>query len=163
MTATIPTMNTQVVVAKPHAVPVPETYREKAARKFKENPWVPLGALATVGALVVATVKMRRGESRSFNQWLRVRVAAQGLTIVAVCAGAFAMRRTDASAVPSADADAERRRAEKIAREKGEFEERLRDAEQAHQADAALRNEAQSGPPSPSDARGSSWLPWASK
>ncbi|KAG6876095.1 hypothetical protein C0992_000971 [Termitomyces sp. T32_za158] len=153
-----------VVVPKPHPVPAPETYQEKATRKFKENPWVPLGALATVGALVVATVKMRRGQSQSFNQWLRVRVAAQGLTIVAICVGTWSMRPKDplTGSLPSADADAERRRAEKIAKEKDEFEERLRGAEKAHQAEVEMRNQANRGPGSAGEVRGgwSSWLPW---
>ncbi|GLB39789.1 putative hypoxia induced protein conserved region [Lyophyllum shimeji] len=137
-------MSSAATVAKPRHVPGMETYREKAARKFKENPWVPLGSMATVGALVVAMVKMRRGQSQSFNHWLRVRVAAQGLTIVAIVVGAQAFRPKDAEA-PGGDAgsmndvDAERRRMEKLAREKDEFEERLRGAEEAHELEKGLR------------------------
>lgn len=32
-----------VAVPKHAHVPGMETYREKAARKFKQNPWVPIG------------------------------------------------------------------------------------------------------------------------
>ncbi|KAF8892955.1 hypoxia induced protein conserved region-domain-containing protein [Infundibulicybe gibba] len=127
----------------PPRPPVMETYREKATRKFHENPWVPLGSLATVGALVTAMVKMRRGESRSFNHWLRVRVAAQGLTIVALVAGTYSLApgtkpATLPDGTPDPDAgarggvleqEAERRREERKSRERGEFEERVREAE----------------------------------
>ncbi|KAG6864841.1 hypothetical protein C0991_006865 [Blastosporella zonata] len=179
-------MNTQVIVSKPHPVPVMETYREKASRKFKENPWVPLGALATVGALVTATVKMRRGQSQSFNKWLRVRVAAQGLTIVAVCIGTWGFRPQgpfSSSSSPSTsvdtsdptltrnDVDVERRRLEKMAREKDEFEERLRGAEQAHEAETGLRatrgrkegpgSVKEVGDASVSNGGWSAWLPWS--
>ncbi|KAG5351449.1 hypothetical protein E4T56_gene12640 [Termitomyces sp. T112] len=166
-------MSSRVIVPKPHPVPATETYREKAARKFKENPWVPLGSLATVGALVVAMVKMRRGQPHSFNQWLRVRVAAQGLTILAICAGTWSMRSRDplaasSSSAPAVDVDVERRRLDKMAKEKKEFEERLRGAEQAHQAEVELRTSPGSnrGPGSPSEMRDrvsggwSVWPPW---
>jgi len=118
-----------------------ETYREKAIRKFKQNPWVPIGCAATVGALTVAMFKLRRGQSQSFNYWLRARVAAQGLTIVALVAGTYSLRpkQGDNDAVLSAAAaDAERNRLEKAAREREEFEERLRDAEVAHALETKL-------------------------
>ncbi|PFH53454.1 hypothetical protein AMATHDRAFT_54504 [Amanita thiersii Skay4041] len=121
-------------------VPPMETYREKAVRKFKENPLVPLGALATVAALVVASVKMKRGESQKLNHWLRVRVAAQGFTVLAVCAGTYAYRKRERDAVavndieklPRNEADVETHRQQKLEKERREFEERLKDAEEAH-------------------------------
>ncbi|KAI0044005.1 hypothetical protein FA95DRAFT_1478227, partial [Auriscalpium vulgare] len=67
-----------------------ETYREKALRKFKQQPLVPLGAAATTVALIVAMVKMRKGQQHSFNNWLRVRILAQGLTVAAVVGGSWA-------------------------------------------------------------------------
>ena len=103
------------------------------------------GALATVGALIVASVKLRRGESQKFNYWLRMRVAAQGLTIVALVAGTWSLRPKDNES-PVADVtatrndmDLERRRLEKIAKEKEEFEERLKGAERAAGIEAQLR------------------------
>ncbi|KAF8065106.1 hypoxia induced protein conserved region-domain-containing protein [Lyophyllum atratum] len=156
-------MSNPTTIATPRHVPGMETYREKASRKFKENPWVPLGSLATVGALVVAMVKMRRGQSHSFNHWLRVRVAAQGLTIVAIVAGTYSMRNKDvgASSDPTLtrnDVDVEQRRLEKVAREKDEFEERLRGAEEAHDLESELRKARRNGreptnPGSASEAR----------
>ncbi|KAF8186411.1 altered inheritance of mitochondria protein 31, mitochondrial [Pholiota molesta] len=64
-----------------------ESWTEKAQRKFKENPWVPLGCLATTGALVMSAVKMRQGQSQRMNYWLRARVALQGATLVALVGG----------------------------------------------------------------------------
>lgn len=171
-------MSNPVTVARPGHIPGMETYREKAVRKFKENPWVPLGSLATVGALVTAMVKLKRGQSHSFNTWLRVRVAAQGLTIVAIVAGTYSLRPksppTDEAADPTLtrnDVDVERRRLEKIAREKGEFEERLKEAEDATRAETELRanllskKSAQTGSasePTEAKAAGSSagWTSW---
>lgn len=99
--------------------------------------------MITVGALVTAMVKMRRGQSKSFNHWLRVRVAAQGLTIVALVVGTYSMRPKEAEGSDPTqsrnDADVERRRLEKIAREKEEFEERLKEAEDAHVMEAEFR------------------------
>ncbi|KAF5384168.1 hypothetical protein D9615_003361 [Tricholomella constricta] len=165
------------VAVKPH-IPGMETYREKATRKFKENPWVPLGSMATVGALIVAMVKMRRGQSHSFNRWLRVRVAAQGLTLVAIVVGTYSLRpkndlRTDDPTLTGNDADVERRRLEKLAKEHDEFEERLKGAQEAHVLESELKSgrrgwqptkpgsasEVRDSAPSSSNA-GGSWLGW---
>ncbi|KAF8655732.1 hypothetical protein AX16_002969 [Volvariella volvacea WC 439] len=125
-----------------HAPVTMETYREKATRKFKENPWVPLGSLATVGALVTAMVKMRRGQSKSFNNWLRVRVAAQGLTVVAIVAGTYNLgaRREEGSLKTMSEADTERAAQEKAERERLAFEDRLKEAEITHELETALKN-----------------------
>jgi len=40
----------------------------------------------------MATRQLRRGNRVSMNQWLRVRVAAQGFTILAICTYGFALR-----------------------------------------------------------------------
>jgi hypothetical protein len=79
-------------------------------------------------------VKMRRGESRSLNNWLRVRVLAQGLTICAVVVGTWSLGHRAAGGAP-AEADLERRREEKAGRDRKAFEERLRVAEEAHGAE----------------------------
>jgi len=86
-------------------------------------------------------VKMRRGESRSFNNWLRVRVIAQGLTIVAVVAGTYsfgyrqATPSNNAGGKSQVEVDLEVRREEKVGRERAAFEERLRVAEEMHKAE----------------------------
>ncbi|KAF9224968.1 hypothetical protein BS17DRAFT_59188 [Gyrodon lividus] len=63
-----------------------ESYGERAMRKLKEEPLVPIGTFFTVGAFTMAMIKLRRRESQSLNRWMRVRVAAQAFTIAAVCA-----------------------------------------------------------------------------
>ncbi|KAE9387782.1 hypothetical protein BT96DRAFT_948111 [Gymnopus androsaceus JB14] len=66
-----------------------EGYKEKAIRKTMENPWVPLGTLVTAGALVMAAVRLRQGDSRKFQVWLRFRVAFQAFTIFAILGGLY--------------------------------------------------------------------------
>jgi len=119
------------------AVPT-ETYREKALRKFKQQPLVPVGAAATTVALVIAMTKMRKGQSHSFNNWLRVRIVAQGLTVAAVVAGSWAY----GSARPTPELDATAAR-DKAAEERIAFEERLRLAEEVTRAESG------STPPTP--------------
>jgi len=68
---------------------------------------------------------MRKGQSHSFNNWLRVRIIAQGLTVAAVVAGSWAY----GSARPTPELDATAAR-DKAAEERIAFEERLRLAEE---------------------------------
>ncbi|TFK75659.1 hypothetical protein BDN72DRAFT_810559, partial [Pluteus cervinus] len=162
-------------LAVPHRKTAPgaETYREKATRKFKENPWVPAGktgCLLTVGALVTAMVKMRRGESRSFNNWLRLRVAAQGLTIGALVLGGytFSTKKEEGTLGSQNDFEVEKRREEKLAKERTEFEDRLKEAEAVHAfetgaAAAPAQNVPSTPPPSSQSTTaqsGSKWFGW---
>ncbi|XP_031575335.1 HIG1 domain family member 2A, mitochondrial-like isoform X2 [Actinia tenebrosa] len=64
-----------------------ETAKEKFARKARENPFVPIGCLLTVGALGYGLVSFKRGDVRMQQYMMRARVAAQGFTILAVCGG----------------------------------------------------------------------------
>jgi hypothetical protein len=50
------------------------------------------GVFATVVAVTMASRQFRRGDRVSMNQWLRVRVAAQGFTLLAICTYGFALR-----------------------------------------------------------------------
>ncbi|EEB88337.1 hypothetical protein MPER_13878, partial [Moniliophthora perniciosa FA553] len=50
-----------------------ETLGEKAIRKCKENPIVPIGALATTTALIMAYKNLRSRNSKNFQYWLRAR------------------------------------------------------------------------------------------
>jgi len=113
-----------------HSAVSTETYREKALRKFKQQPLVPVGAAATTVALVIAMTKMRKGQSRSFNNWLRVRIVAQGLTVTAVVAGSWAYG--SARPMPELDASAAR---DKAAEERIAFEDRMRLAEEVTRAE----------------------------
>ncbi|KAF8352107.1 altered inheritance of mitochondria protein 31, mitochondrial, partial [Amanita rubescens] len=124
-----------------------ELWSEKFMRKVKQNPWVPLGAIATTATLVIASIKMRRGESQKMNHWLRARVAAQGFTILAICGGAYLVNKREKEAIAakgsndvSQESAAENRKQEK---ERREFEERLKNAEEAHRIEVQGRNNAQ--------------------
>ncbi|XP_041979752.1 HIG1 domain family member 2A [Aricia agestis] len=64
-----------------------ETQSDKFARKFKENPFVPIGCLATVGALSYGLWCFRRGKSKMSQTMMRLRIVAQGFTVVALVSG----------------------------------------------------------------------------
>jgi hypothetical protein len=83
---------------------------------------------------VIAMTKMRKGQSRSFNNWLRLRILAQGLTVAAVVAGSWAYGSARPAAMPELDASAAR---EKVAEERAAFEDRLRVAEEVTRAESA--------------------------
>jgi len=120
-----------------------ETWGEKFSRKFKENPWVPLGCLATCGALVMSAAKMRAGKSTSMNYWLRARVVLQGVTLVALVAGSMALQKEKNTQIsdlgigaadgglPRNEAATELSREKKKILEQQEFEERMKDAQAA--------------------------------
>ncbi|GAA5909835.1 respiratory supercomplex assembly factor RCF1 [Sporobolomyces salmoneus] len=71
----------------PELPPPPKNMWDKFSRKFKEEPLVPIGCLATVVALVAASSALQKGNRAQFNKMLRYRVAAQGLTVVAALGG----------------------------------------------------------------------------
>ncbi|KAJ8495279.1 hypothetical protein ONZ45_g1789 [Pleurotus djamor] len=146
---------------QPQRVFVPETYSEKAVRRFKQNPWVPIGTLATCAALITAMYKMRQGDSRSFNRWLRVRVIAQGLTVAAMVGGTYTLGARNLQASRAEEEQERIRRAEeKREEERRGFEERLRDAEEAHRAEMAFV-EAENAATAPSPTKQSkSWSEW---
>ncbi|GJQ71471.1 hypothetical protein Trydic_g11193 [Trypoxylus dichotomus] len=64
-----------------------ETTKEKMIRKIKENPFVPLGCLATTMALGYGLWSFRTGQKKMSQYMMRTRVVAQGFTIVALIAG----------------------------------------------------------------------------
>ena len=103
---------------------------------------IKAGATATVVTLVVASIKMRRGESQKMNHWLRARVAAQGLTILGICGGAYLVNKREREASASSDVSqgVENRKLEK---ERREFGERLKNAEEAHRMEIQGRNNIQ--------------------
>ncbi|KAI0317809.1 hypoxia induced protein conserved region-domain-containing protein, partial [Amylostereum chailletii] len=111
----------------------PETYREKALRKFKQQPFVPIGALATTAALVIAMSKMRKGESKSLNTWLRVRVLAQGLTVGAIVLGSWTLGTGRAAQTHVQESAAAA--LEKVEAESAGFKARLREAEESHRVE----------------------------
>lgn len=68
-------------------------YHELVWKKCKENPFVPVGMLATFVAVTTAIVKMKSGNKESANLWFRWRVIAQGATIGALALGAMYEQR----------------------------------------------------------------------
>lgn len=149
-------------------LPAMETWTEKFTRKFKENPLVPLGAAATVATLIIASKKMRRGESQQMNHWLRARVAAQGFTILAICGGAYWVNKqkreaalAEAISNQGTRVDAETLRLDK---ERKEFEERLQEAEKAHrimtESQGSGTGSSKAGESNTSPTSTPTWLGW---
>lgn len=64
-----------------------ESQYERLTRKFREEPFVPLGILATCTALFGASVALRKGNQRNANRYFRWRIYAQGFTVLAMVAG----------------------------------------------------------------------------
>lgn len=126
--------------------------------------------LATVASLTIAFKRMQERDAVGYQRWLRARVLAQGLTIVAiVVAGVQEMgvgvltggARTAAAAVPPTSPWESR-----------EFEKRLKQAEEAHRAEAGEPEPASPivravGVAAPAPQAGSSswisWLRWGKK
>ncbi|RDA86190.1 hypothetical protein CP532_3485 [Ophiocordyceps camponoti-leonardi (nom. inval.)] len=66
-----------------------ERKMHKIVRKLKEEPLIPLGLGLTVFAFVNAYRAVRRGDSHQANRFFRLRVAAQGFTILAMVGGSI--------------------------------------------------------------------------
>ncbi|TIC01122.1 terpene synthase [Wallemia mellicola] len=84
------TMASQPPIPPPAPKPLPlgyESPKDKAYRKFVEQPLVPIGIGATIIALTRAAMEIRRGNSRAANKFFRYRVYAQGATVVAAVGG----------------------------------------------------------------------------
>ncbi|WVQ71058.1 hypothetical protein IAR50_000583 [Cryptococcus sp. DSM 104548] len=76
------------------------SWPQMVLRKCKEQPAVPLGAGATVAALLGATYHLRRGNRNRFNQFLRWRIYAQGLTVAALMVyGINEMKQREAAGI----------------------------------------------------------------
>ncbi|XP_021962661.1 HIG1 domain family member 2A, mitochondrial [Folsomia candida] len=71
-----------------YAFPVEGT-TGKLSRKIKENPFVPLGAVATLAALTYGLWCFRQGRSQHSQYMMRARIGAQGLTVAAILGGFF--------------------------------------------------------------------------
>ncbi|KAG0177509.1 Respiratory supercomplex factor 1, mitochondrial [Apophysomyces sp. BC1034] len=66
-----------------------ESAWDRMKRKSKEEPLVPAGVALTCFALVAATVGVKTGNKAYANNMFRLRVAAQGFTVVAMVAGSL--------------------------------------------------------------------------
>ncbi|EFN69763.1 HIG1 domain family member 2A [Camponotus floridanus] len=66
---------------------VVETIFDKAKRKTRENPLVPIGCFATTAALTAGLISFIRGKSQMQQYMMRARVGAQAFTIISIVAG----------------------------------------------------------------------------
>jgi len=64
-----------------------EPAKEKLIRKFKENPFVPIGCGLTAFALIYGLQSFRHGKQRMSQNMMRLRIGAQGFTIAALLVG----------------------------------------------------------------------------
>ncbi|EJD05300.1 uncharacterized protein FOMMEDRAFT_131868 [Fomitiporia mediterranea MF3/22] len=145
---------------------------DKAGRQMRKHPLIPTGMIATVGALTMALKRMQQRDAVGYQRWLRARVLAQGLTIVAiVVAGVQEMGvgvltgNANSIAHPPA-----------TEWESREFEKRLKEAEDTHHAETGFgpsssRNTQNDTPPSsivqavhsaapPPQSSSSTWMSW---
>ena len=100
--------------------------------------------LATVGALSMAFKRMQQRDGVGYQRWLRARVVAQGLTIVAIVAAGvqeMGVGVLTGNARPVAPPPTS-------AWESAEFEKRLKDAEEAHRLEGGGTGSAGSASPS---------------
>ncbi|XP_058505798.1 HIG1 domain family member 2A, mitochondrial [Solea solea] len=67
-----------------------ESFKEKCMRKAKENPFVPIGCLATAGVLMYGLRAFQQGNTKGSQLLMRGRIAAQGFTVVALVVGVLA-------------------------------------------------------------------------
>jgi len=67
----------------------PETSKQKLVRRCKEQPLIPIGSLCTAGALIYGLVSMKRGDRFMSQRMMRLRIMAQGFTVMACLAGVF--------------------------------------------------------------------------
>lgn len=103
-----------------------------------------LGCLATTGALVMSAIKMRQGQSKTMNYWLRARVVLQGLTLVVLVAGSMTIQKSrrkkieeiGADGLPRNEAASELSREQKKEKERQEFADRLEEARQASEMES---------------------------
>jgi hypothetical protein len=64
-----------------------EGFSEKFMRKTKANPFVPIGLAMTIGALSYGLWQLKTGDRVMSQKMMRLRVAAQGFTLVALLGG----------------------------------------------------------------------------
>ncbi|CDS09242.1 hypothetical protein K492DRAFT_172297 [Lichtheimia hyalospora FSU 10163] len=66
-----------------------ESAWDRMKRKSREEPLVPAGVALTCFALIAATVGVKTGNRAYANNMFRLRVAAQGFTVLAMVGGSL--------------------------------------------------------------------------
>ncbi|XP_070793271.1 HIG1 domain family member 2A, mitochondrial [Pituophis catenifer annectens] len=64
-----------------------EPFQSKFVRKFRENPFVPLGCLGTAGILTYGLICFINNKPKQSQMMMRARVIAQGLTVASLLVG----------------------------------------------------------------------------
>ncbi|XP_063783976.1 HIG1 domain family member 2A, mitochondrial [Pseudophryne corroboree] len=64
-----------------------EQLKSKFMRKIQENPFVPIGCLATAGALTYGLIAFKQGKTRQSQLSMRARILSQGFTVAALMVG----------------------------------------------------------------------------
>lgn len=67
-----------------------ETNKDKFIRKIKENPFVPVGGIASGIALLCGLWSFKAGRMQMSQQMMRLRVLSHGLTVTALVTGLLA-------------------------------------------------------------------------
>jgi len=114
---------------------------DKIVAQLKKHPLVPGGMLATCGALGMAFRRLHQRDSAGYQRWLRARVLAQGLTVVAIVAAGM-QEFGSRSAVESSPSLPPMSPSERLA-----FEKRMKEAEEAHYAETRILDQERSPPP----------------
>ncbi|XP_075065230.1 HIG1 domain family member 2A, mitochondrial [Mixophyes fleayi] len=64
-----------------------EQLKSKFRRKLQENPFVPIGCLATAGVLTYGLIAFKQGKTRQSQLLMRARILSQGFTVAALMVG----------------------------------------------------------------------------
>ncbi|XP_072002370.1 HIG1 domain family member 2A, mitochondrial [Engystomops pustulosus] len=64
-----------------------EEFSSKFMRKVRENPFVPIGCLATAGVLTFGLIAFKQGKTRQSQLLMRARILSQGFTVAAIMVG----------------------------------------------------------------------------
>merc|ERR1712083_639677 len=80
-----------------------EAPSEKLVRKFKENPFLPIGCGATTFFLVNGLFKFGRKDSEGSQKMMRGRIVAQGFTVMALLTGIMVSMRKNTWVAPTSD------------------------------------------------------------
>merc|ERR1712192_363577 len=107
-----------------------EAPSEKLVRKFKENPFLPIGCGATTFFLVNGLFKFGRKDSEGRRKMMRGRIVAQGFTIMALLTGIVVSMRKNTWVAPTSDPNGQLLKDERARASKREPE-RARESQRA--------------------------------